>query len=120
MPLDRQLDPPTTVSQPSPRLYDLQIDPAEKQDLAAAHPEIAKSLAEKHDLWFNEVIADWQQSRDNIVQQDRVYWKARTAPDPTVLFKDYWQWKAAPPGTDANRVDPLMIFCGYWCNDKAE
>jgi hypothetical protein len=63
--------------------------------LAAQHPEIVKTLAAKHDAWFSEVSADWQQSRAHIVEQDRAYWKDRTAPDPATLFKDYWQWKAA-------------------------
>jgi len=58
MPLDRHLDPPNTALQPPPRLYDLDADPAEQHDLAAQHPEIVKSLAAKHDAWFNEVTAD--------------------------------------------------------------
>ena len=32
---------------------------------------VVKSLAAKHDAWFSEVIADWQQSRAHIVEQDR-------------------------------------------------
>ena len=117
MPLDRHLDPPTTALQPPPRLYDLDADPAEQHDLAALHPEIVKSLAAKHDAWFSEVIADWQQSRAHIVEQDRAYWKDRTAPDPAALFKDYWQWKSAPKGTDPTTADPLQVFSGFWNND---
>ena len=73
MPLDRQLDSPTTAPQPAPRLYDLDADPAEQHDVAAQHPEIVKSLAAKHDAWFVEVTAEWQQSqtsfRSALVQQ---------------------------------------------------
>jgi len=114
MPLDRQLDLPTTISQPPPRLYDLDADPAEQHDLATGHPEIVKSLAAKHDAWFSEVIADWQQSHARIFAQDRAYWQDRTAPDPVALFKDYWQWKSAPKGTDPKTADPLEIFLGFW------
>jgi len=114
MPLDRQLAPPTTAPQPPPRLYDLDADPAEQHDLAKKHPEIVKSLAEKHDGWFSEVIAEWEQSRDRIVEQDRAYWKDRTAPDPAALFKDFWQWEKAPKGTDPKTANPLGVFTGYW------
>jgi arylsulfatase A len=116
MPLDRQLDPPTNAPQPLPRLYDLDADPAEQHDLAATHPEIVQSLAQKHDAWFNEVVADWQRSRAQIIAQDRVYWNDRTAPDPAALFKNYWQWKSAPTGTDPKTADPLKIFRGFWSN----
>lgn len=120
MPLDRQLDPPTTAPQPPPRLFDLDADPAEQHNLAAANPEIVQSLAAKHDAWFGEVIAEWQPSRARIVEQDRAYWKDRTAPDPAALFKDYWQWKAAPKGTTPKIADPLKVFRGYWSNSQTE
>jgi len=114
MPLDRQLDPPTTAPQPPPRLYDLNADPAEEHDLAAAHPEIVQSLAQKHETWFSAVVADWQRSREAILEHDRAYWKDRTAPDPATLFKDYWLWKSTPKGTDPKTADPLKIFRGFW------
>ena len=120
MPLDRQLDPPTTAPQPPPRLYDLDADPAEKHDLAAQHPEIVQSLAQKHDAWFAEIIPQWQQSRDHILEHDRAYWKDRATPDPAALFKDFWQWKAAPKGTDPKTADPLQVFRGFWNNDRTD
>ena len=116
MPLERQLDTPSKAPQPPPRLYDLNSDPSEQHDLAATHPEIVQSLAQKHDAWFNEVVADWQRSRAQIIAQDRVYWNDRTAPDPAALFKNYWQWKSAPTGTDPKTADPLKIFRGFWSN----
>jgi arylsulfatase A-like enzyme len=120
MPLDRQLDLPTTAAQPPPRLFDLDADPAEQHDLSAQHPEIVKSLAAKHDAWFVEVTAEWQHSRAHIVEQDRAYWKDRPAPDPAALFKDYWQWKAAPKGTDPKTADPLRVFRGFWSNSQTD
>lgn len=114
MPLDRQLDPATTSPQPPPRLYDLDADPAEKHDLAAAHPEIVQSLARRHEAWYAELIPGWQQSRARILDHDRVYWKNRLAPDPAALFEDFWQWKFAPKGTGPTTADPLKVFRGYW------
>ena len=114
MPLDVELDPPTTASQPPPRLYDLDADPAEQHDLAATHPELVAALARKHEAWFCEVIAEWKKSRACIVEHDHVYWKGRPAPDPAALFKDFWQWKSAPKGTDPKTADPLKVFQGYW------
>jgi arylsulfatase A len=114
MPLDRQLDPPATAPQPPPRLYDLETDPAEQHDQAAARPEIVKTLSAKHEAWFGEVVAEWAQSRTRIVEQDRDYWKDRLAPDPTALFREFWQWQTAPMGTDPTTADPLKLFRGYW------
>ncbi len=114
MPLDRQLDPPSAALRPAPRLYDLDSDPAEEHDLAAKHPKIVQVLAAKHDAWFAKVIAQWQMSRSSILDHDRAYWKGRVAPDPTMLFRDFWQWKHAPKGTDPKAADPLEVFRGFW------
>jgi arylsulfatase A len=114
MPLDRQLDAPSTAPQPAPRLYDLDADPAEKHDLATRHPEIVQTLAAKHDAWFSEVIVEWEQSRARILEHDRAYWTGRVAPDAAVLFKDFWQWNHAPQGTVPKAADPLKVFRGYW------
>jgi arylsulfatase A-like enzyme len=114
MPLDRQLDSPTHALQPPPRLYELEVDPAERHDLATAQPEIVKSLAKKHDAWFDEMIAQWQASRTRILDRDRAYWEDRPTPDPRVLFNEFWQWKFAPQGTDPKTSDPLKVFRGYW------
>lgn len=119
MPLDRQLDPPTTIPQPTPRLYDLDKDPAETEDLAAMDPERVHSLMRKHDAWFAEVIQHWHQSRDRILQHDREYWKRRVAPDPSMLFGDFWQWKFAPKEIDPRTANPLTLFRGFW-NDGEE
>jgi arylsulfatase A len=116
MPLDRQLDPPTTAPQPPPRLYDLEADPSEQQDLAATHPDLVDALTRKHDAWFGGVVADWEQSRARIVEHDQTYWKGRPAPDPVLLFERFWLWQTAPKGTDPSTADPLKIFRGFWSN----
>ena len=120
MPVDRQLDPPISAPQPPPRLYDLDVDPAERHDLAASHPEIVQSLAQKHDTWFTDVNLEWQQSRDRILDHDRCYWKGRATPDPALLFEDFWQWKYAPKGTDPKTTDPLKVFRGFWNNSDGD
>ena len=114
MPLDRQLDPPTTAPQPPPRLYDLEADPAEQHDLASAHPDLVDALTRKHDAWFGEVVADWEQARARIVEHDRAYWKGRPAPDPARLFERFWLWQTAPKGTEPATADPLKVFRGFW------
>ncbi len=119
MPLDRQLDPPSTLSQPAPRLFDLEKDPAETNDLAAAHPELVQSLLRKQDAWFSEVVAEWRQSRERILEHDRIYWRGRETPDPKTLFEDFWQWKFAVNKTDPRTANPLTLFRGFW-NDGEE
>jgi arylsulfatase A len=120
MPLDRQLDPPSTATQPPPRLYDLDADPAEHHDLAARHPEIVEALTRKHDAWFREVMSEWELSRARILDHDRAYWKDRAAPDPAALFHDFWVWKSAPEGTDRSTADPLKVFRGFWNDGEDE
>jgi arylsulfatase A-like enzyme len=118
MPLDVELAPPPSTPQPAPRLHDLAADPGEQRDLAAAHPEIVAALARKHDAWFEEVQAEWKQSRARIVAADLAAWHGRPAPDPAALFRDFWQWNSAPKGTDPKSVDPLQVFPGYWSTSR--
>ncbi|MCA9061425.1 MAG: sulfatase-like hydrolase/transferase [Planctomycetaceae bacterium] len=114
MPLDRQLDEPTSTPQPAPRLYDLAIDPGEQHDLSDTHPDVVHRLSQTHDAWFDDVMRDWRQSRDEIVDHDRRYWSNRPVPDAAELFDGFWQWKAAPRGTDPLTANPLHVFRGYW------
>ncbi len=114
MPLDWELAGFGDIKTEKPRLFDLAADPAERRDIAAQHPELVAELARIYDAWFAEVFAEWRQSRQAILDHDREYWKDRRAPDPAVLFKDYWRWPAAPKGTNRQTADPLKIFRGYW------
>jgi arylsulfatase A len=114
MPMDAGLAEPSSESQPPPRLYDLESDPAEQHDLAATHPDLVKALSRKHDAWFGEVLAEWTQARERIVTHDRAYWSHRTAPDAAALFKDFWIWGKVPKAINRKAVDPLKLFHGYW------
>lgn len=116
MPLDRQLDPPSPVRQPPPRLYNLTADPAEKHDVADEYPQIVNELASKYDAWFDAVYLEWQTARERILAHDRAYWRDRQAPDPASLFQDFWQWRTVASGTVSRSADPLQIFQGYWSN----
>jgi arylsulfatase A-like enzyme len=120
MPLDRQLDAPTTAPQPAPRLYDLDADPAEQFDLAAAHPEIVRSLAQRHDAWFGRIFTEWVQSRARILHHDRAYWQGRTPPDPAALFQDFWQWKSASKNAAPKTADPRKVFRGFWSDEDTK
>jgi len=114
MPLDTELAAPSSAPQPPPRLYDLVADPGEHHDLAAKFPEVVARLARQHNAWFDDVFAEWIHSRARIVADDRAAWLDRPAPDPAMLFKEFWQWNSAPKGTDPKAADPLKIFPGYW------
>ena len=82
--------------------------------MASFHPELVSRLKQSYDLWFADVMKDWRQSRQVILDHDRKYWKDRPAPDARALFKDFWQWQKAPKGTDPNSADPLRVFRGDW------
>ena len=114
MPLDRQLDPVPEFKEERPRLFDLLADPAERHDVSEAHPELVAELVRNYDKWFAEVMADWRNSRQSIIDHDRAYWKDRPAPDPAALFKDFWLWSKAPKDTDPETADPLKVFRGFW------
>jgi arylsulfatase A-like enzyme len=77
MPLDAELDAPSTAPQPPPRLYDLAQDPAETTDLAGSHPELAERLARAHNAWFSEVDAEWREARRRILEHDTEYWRGK-------------------------------------------
>jgi hypothetical protein len=114
MPLDRQLDAPVPASPRRPRLHDLVADPTEQRDVAPEHPEIVAELAALHAAWFARVEPEWRAARARILTHDRAYWRERAAPDPASLFRDFWQWRAAPAGTDPTTADPLRVFRGFW------
>jgi arylsulfatase A-like enzyme len=114
MPLDAQLDVVATTAPRSPRLFDLETDPGEERDLAALHPEIVARLAARHAAWFAPLGEQWREARAQIVAQDQEYWRTRPVPDARELFRDFWLWSLAPPGTDPKTADPLTVFRGYW------
>ena len=114
MPLDRQLAPASQLPQPRPRLFDLSTDSGEQHDVASDHPEIVERLTRRHDAWFSQVQKDWRTSRASIIAEDRRYWESKPAPDPALLYQDFWQWKRAPKGIDASTADPLEVFEGFW------
>lgn len=43
--------------QPDWRLYDIDADPSETKDLAAQHPDIVKSMADRYQAWLSEMAA---------------------------------------------------------------
>ena len=114
MPLDRQLAAATTVPQPAPKLFDLRTDVREQRDLADVYPDVVTELSAAHDDWFRTVHEDWQSSRAEVVEHDVEYWAGKTPPDARELFKEFWQWKRAPAGTDPAVADPLRVFWGFW------
>ncbi|MCA9046640.1 MAG: hypothetical protein KDA69_20090, partial [Planctomycetaceae bacterium] len=103
---------------PRPKLFNLNVDPAERFDVASQHPEMVHRLSSEYDAWFAEVMYEWQMSRQEILEHDRTYWNDRTSPDPRALFDDYWLWRYAPPGTNPQTTDPPKVFRGYWSNEE--
>lgn len=114
MPLDRELAPAAAFTAPQPRLYHLTRDPAERRDVAEQNPELVEQLSDRYQRWFDSVMVDWKRSRKQILEHDREYWRQRTAPDPAMLFEDYWLWRHAPKGAERAGVNPLDVFPGFW------
>ena len=114
MPLDPDIPSHNNVETEAPKLFNIVADPAERYDLSGLYPELVKELSESYNTWFSDIFNDWKRSNQEIIAHDKEYWKGREVPDPTKLFKDYWPWNHAPPGTDPEIADPLEIFTGYW------
>lgn len=112
MPLDVQLPVYATMGSEKPRLFNLVEDPSERNDLAAARPEIVKELSAIYDGWFADISVDWQKSWEEIKAQDISYWKGRRVPDPLKLFDGFWLWDRV--NADPATSDPLKVFPGYW------
>ncbi|MEZ5945095.1 MAG: sulfatase-like hydrolase/transferase [Planctomycetaceae bacterium] len=119
MPLDRELADTDETKSPTPKLFNLNVDPGERIDVAAQHPELVQRLSSDYDAWFAEVMHEWRTSRYDILDHDRMYWKDRTQPDPRSLFDDYWLWRYAPPEAKPQTTNPLKVFHGYWSNEDA-
>lgn len=111
MPLDTELPSHVSVESPSPYLYHLVDDPAESVDLAARYPDTVLALQADYDDWFSAVSTEWTQANREIREEDNVYWAHRSAPDPRLLFADFWKWQGS--GKDPKRDDPLTVFRGY-------
>lgn len=73
-------------------LYDLQIDPGEQTDVAAAHPDVVKMMDAEYDKWWAEVMP--MLDNENAAQPavnpyHEQYWKQFKGPGPNHV----------PPGT---------------------
>lgn len=108
MPLDPELPNFAGVRGAEPRLFRLDADPGETEDLAGDHPEVVQELRERYDAWFADVFREWRAANTEIRRQDDAYWEDRAPPDPRRLFSEYWIWGGEPRG------DPLAVFKGYW------
>lgn len=76
-------------------LYDLQADPAEKSDIAAAKPDVAKQLRGEYDRWFADVAA----TRN--FAPPRIYLGTEHE-DPVTLTRQDWRGGKAGWAADSN------------------
>ncbi len=116
MPIDYELPSYENVVTSSPKLFNLENDPSEKNDVSSDHPALVDSLKILYSNWFDQVNAEWRKSFNEMIIHDKAVWKDRPIPDPKSLFKDYWDWARAK--ADSVKDDPLKVFRGYWSNDQ--
>jgi len=61
--------PERSLSAPrEPRLFDLDADPCEQNDLAGEHPERVASMLKRWDGWFEEMLVEWRVARSQVIQ----------------------------------------------------
>lgn len=73
-------------------LYDIQQDPGESRDIAAAHPGVLRELRQAHDAWWHSVLPSALENEDvvgpPINPYKRDYWEAHPEPrDPDLLWR---------------------------------
>jgi arylsulfatase A-like enzyme len=112
MPIDPDLPGYAGVRTEAPRLFNLVEDPGERRDRAAEFPELVDHLRRQYDAWFDDVMADWRDANQRIIEHDRAYWRERDVPDPARLFDGYWRWDKVDANPEED--DPLRVFTGYW------
>lgn len=112
MPLDPDIPTYDAVKTERPKLFNLAKDPSERNNVAPQHPQLVQQLKDEYDIWFENVIEDWQISWESIKEQDKAYWENKDAPDAKNLFNGFWRWDLTE--ADSGDADPLEVFDGYW------
>jgi hypothetical protein len=52
-----------------PRLFNLEADPEEREDLAAAYPEPVVRMQEQWEAWFAAVTSEWYFSKQLVLSR---------------------------------------------------
>ena len=88
-------------------LYDLQTDPSEINNIAAAHPEIVNGLLEDYENWFDDVTSQRDYSHQALTLLG-------TPNQPTVILSrfDNRGWRLATEGSDWG--DMHTVNGGHW------
>lgn len=60
----------------NPMLFNLAEDPSEQRDLSSGYPELVKEMTQQWDNWFEDVMADYKISWDEIKKAERERWKS--------------------------------------------
>jgi len=67
----------------STELYDLSVDPGQKNDVAAEHPEIVKKLKDYYDAWLVDAMKGYNKTRYIHIGTEHQ--------NPCMLFSNDWQ-----------------------------
>ena len=66
------------VKRENEELYDINVDPGQKENIAAAHPEVVKALHQEYEQWWENVSRDFDKYNEIIIGSDRE--------NPTMLY----------------------------------
>ncbi len=93
-------------------LYDIKADPGQKNDIAAAHPEVVETLRSDYETWWTSLKTDMEQTVRFVLGGDE---------NPMVLMSHDWLM----PGTEQaawhqNHVKRGDLINGSWAVDVAE
>jgi arylsulfatase A-like enzyme len=91
-------------------LYDLEMDPGQKTNLAERFPEVADSLKEAYEIWWDDIGENFNQYNATVVGSE--------AQKETVLSAQFWHGDHVPYSQE--HVRSGMKANGFWDLDVAE
>ncbi|MES2982881.1 MAG: arylsulfatase [Verrucomicrobiota bacterium] len=93
------------------QLYDIQADPGQKTDIAAAHPEVVEQLRSDYETW-------WASLKTDMEQTSRFY--MGSTENPMMLMSHDWLMPKGQAAWNQNHVKRGDLINGPWAVDVKE
>ncbi len=92
-------------------LYDIQVDPAQRTNVAAEHPNVVEELRVLYRPWWKSISPRFEPVRIDL---------GNTAQNPTVLCSQDWFMPTGNPPWNFNSISKLPRVTGPWMVDVTQ